>query len=372
MKKILFLHGSLGGGGAERVLIDLLTNLDHTKYDVDLCLIINQGIMLPEVPKQVTIIPLWQKYTFYYKIALRMSIWFKNNMLFKRILQQKLTKKYDVEISFLEGMPLKLHALMATTAKKITWVHCDLLNFPYQASLFADNEELQSYNKMDVVAHVSNDSKMAFEKRFPTCTTRSAVVYNPIDCKKISILASAIVLPKNKTFTIVTVGRLTMPKKIDRVIRLAARLKKEKYAVAFQIIGDGELKNELQQLTIDLNVTDCVAFLGFLKNPYPYIKNADVLLLPSGYEGFGLVVCEAMVLGVPVVSTKTAGPTEIIHNNVYGLLCNHDDTSIYLAVKQMIDNDMLRNRYKKVGYQRAAAFDIENTVRAFDQLIVEL
>ena len=372
MKKILFLHGSLGGGGAERVLIDLLTNLDHTKYDVDLCLIINQGIMLPEVPKQVTIIPLWQNYSLYYKVALRTSIWFKNNYMFKRVLKNKIVKKYDVEISFLEGMPLKLHALMATTAKKITWVHCDLFNFRYQATLFSDNDELQAYRKMNVVVCVSNDSKMAFEKRFPACQTKKRVLYNPIDSIKIAKLANETFLVKNKKFTIVTVGRLTMPKKIDRVIRLAARLKKEKYAVAFQIIGDGELKNELQQLTIDLNVTDCVAFLGFLKNPYPYIKNADVLLLPSGYEGFGLVVCEAMVLGVPVVSTKTAGPTEIIHNNVYGLLCNHDDTSIYLAVKQMIDNDMLRNRYKKVGYQRAAAFDIENTVRAFDQLIVEL
>ena len=97
-----------------------------------------------------------------------------------------------------------------------------------------------------------------------------------------------------------------------------------------------------------------------------------MLLLSSGFEGFGLVVCEAMVLGIPVVATKTAGPTEIIDDNVYGLLCDHDDESIYTAVKKMIDDELLRNHYKTVGYQRAAHYDIENTVRAFDKLIADL
>ena len=372
MTKILFIYGPLGGGGAERVLIDLLHNLDYTKYEVDLCLIINQGVLLTEVPSNVTIIPLWQKYTLYYKVALRMSQWFNSNYMFKRVLNHKITRKYNVEISFLEGMPLKLHALMRSTAKKISWVHCDLFNFPYQASLFAKTEELQAYNKMDVIVNVSNDAKMAFEKRFPACSIERTVVYNPIDCKKIIKLADENGLVKSKNFTIIIVGRLTMPKKIDRVIRLAARLKSEKYAVLFQIVGDGELKNELVELAAQLEVLECIEFVGFVKNPFPYIKNADMLLLPSGFEGFGLVVCEAMVLGIPVVATKTAGPTEIIDQNLYGLLCDHDDESIYTAVKQMIDDELLRNHYKTVGYQRAAHYDIENTVRAFDKLIADL
>lgn len=369
MKKILFIYGPLGGGGAERVLIDLLNNLDYTKYKVDLCLIVKQGVLLPEVPNEVTIISLWKKYTLYYKIAYRCSIWLGVNFLFKRVLKQKITKKYDVEVSFLEGMPLKLHALMDTAAKKITWVHCDLFNFPYTTKLFAKNKELRAYSKMDAVVCVSNDSRSAFEKRFPDCTTKKVVVYNPIDSKKINRLVKETNIVKNQNFTIVTVGRLTMQKKIDRVIRLAARFKLEGVKVQFQIIGDGELKEELLQLAIDLNVTDSVTFLGFIKNPFPYMKSADMMLLTSNTEGFGLVVCEAMLLGVPVISTKTAGPIEIIDNNKYGLLCDHDDESIYLSAKKMINNEALRNKYKNAGYKRAADFSVQNTIKQFDDLI---
>ena len=92
-------------------------------------------------------------------------------------------------------------------------------------------------------------------------------------------------------------------------------------------------------------------------------------MLSSGFEGFGLVVCEAMLLGVPVVSTKTAGPIEILDENRYGLLCEHDDESIYLAVKKMIDDADLRAYYTKVGYVRSLDFSVENTVKQFDALL---
>lgn len=371
MKKILFIYGPLGGGGAERVLIDLLANLDYSRYEVDLCLMVNGGVLLPEVPKQVNIIPLWEKYSLYYKIAYRESKWLGSNFLFKRKLKQKLSKKYDVEISFLEGMPLKLHALMNSQAKKITWVHCDLFTFHYTKHQFAKGEELRAYNKMVTVVCVSNDALQAFEKRYPNCIAEKKVIYNPIDTKKILRMADADLVQKNEKFTIITVGRLTPPKKMDRVIRLAARFKKEQIDVRFQIIGDGELKEELLSLRRELMVEDLVEFTGFVKNPFPYIKKADMMFVSSGYEGFGLVVCEAMCLGVPVVSTKTAGPTEIIDNNRYGLLCEHDDESIYLAVKQLIDNPNLRGKYTEAGLERAQDFSVVNTLIEFDKLLAE-
>jgi glycosyltransferase involved in cell wall biosynthesis len=368
-KKILFLYGPLNAGGAERVLIDILKNLDYKRNNVTLCLIVNQGVLLHEIPKEVTLISLWDDYSLYYKIAFRMSIWFSNSFMFKRILKKKITEHYDAEISFLEGMPLKLHALMETKAQKLSWVHCDLYNFHYTNKQFEKNEELAAYNKMDSVICVSNDTLQAFKKRFPDCTASKLVLYNPIDSKKIIGLANAEELQKNKEFTIVSVGRLTLQKKPERFIRLAARLKSEGIKVLFQILGDGELKNDLKLRTSKLGLDDCINFEGYVSNPYPYIKNADLLLLCSGFEGFGLVVCEAMVLGVPVVSTKTAGPIEILDENRYGLLCDHDDQSIYEAVKKMIDEESLRLHYQKVGYTRALDFSVENTIKQFEALI---
>jgi glycosyltransferase involved in cell wall biosynthesis len=368
-KKLLFIYGPLGGGGAERVLLDLLCNLDYGKYDVDLCLIINKGVLLPQVPKRVNIIPLWESYSLSYKMAFRMSIWFKNNYLFRSRLKKKLTTPYDVEISFLEGMPLKLHALLDTAAKKLTWVHCDLYNFPYEAHQFAEGEELKAYNKMDTIVAVSNDTLHAFVKRFLACQQQKKVIYNPIDINKILKLSEEYIPKKESLFTIVSLARLTPQKRIDRVIRLAHRLKAENFQVKFKIIGDGELKHDLIREIKRLDVHELINMVGFVDNPFPILKKADILLLSSASEGFGLVLCEAMCLGVPVISTKTAGPAEIIDHNKYGLLCEHDDESIYQAVIQMIKDKSLRTHYAAMGRKRAREFSVKNTITKFEEVL---
>ncbi len=370
--KLLFIYGPLGGGGAERVLIDFLSNLDQEKYDIDLCLMTEEGILLPEVPTHINIIPLWPTYTNYYKLAFRLSKWGMTDYLFKRVLAKKLSSKYDVEISFLEGMPVKLHALMDSTAEKITWIHCDLYNFHYTDHQFKKGEELRAYSKMDRIVCVSKDALVAFNKRFPTCNTPKEVIYNPVDIAKIHRLSISFMPTETDKFNIVTVGRLTMPKKIDRILRLAARLENEGIFCHFRIVGDGELKTELQELVKELQIEDCIEFVGFVKNPYPYIKHADLMVVSSGFEGFGLVVCEAMCLGTAVVSTKTAGPVEIIDDDQYGLLCEHDDEAIYQAVKKMIQDNSLRKHYQEMGNKRAVDFDVANALTCFSQMLEKI
>lgn len=370
--KLLFLYGPLGGGGAERVLLDLLSNLDYTKYEVDLCLFVNQGILLPEVPKEITVISLWDSYSNYFRVAYRLSIVFGNNYLFKRILKQKISKKYDVEISFLEGIPLKLHALMSTNAKKITWVHADLLNYSYTDKQFAADEQLRAYNKMDAIVCVSHFTLKMFEEKFDMVSERLKVIYNPVDLAKVDRLTVDSNVEKKSGFNIVSVGRLTDQKRFDRLVRVVARLRKETYELSVQIVGDGELRDDLKSLSKELKLEDIVQFVGFVNNPYPYIKNADLMLVPSASEGFGLVVVEAMALGVPVVSTKTAGPMEIIEKDAYGLLCEHDDESIYQSVKKLMVDEKLRKYYKEQGLKRSKDFNVKRTVQAFDDLIENL
>lgn len=367
-KKILFIYGQLNGGGAERVLLDILHNFDYQKYEVDLCQIIGGGTLIKEVPPSVNIIELWNDYTLTYKLALRLSKLFNCNTLFKQKLKSKLTKKYDMEISFLEGFPLKIHSMIDSKAKKITWVHCDLYRFHYTYNQFRKGEELAAYNKMDKIVCVSQDTLTAFNQRFPQCSSSKVVIYNPIDKNKILTLSNKILLPPNKKFTIITVGRLTEPKKIDRVIRIAKKCKSENISVKFQIIGDGELREQLKQLAKKEQVDDYVDFLGFMQNPFPYIKNANMMFCCSGYEGFCLVICEAMCLGIPVVSTKTSGPIEILDNNQYGLLCDHDDESMFQAVKAMIQNTDIREKYKIKGVERIKLFSVDSIIKQIEML----
>lgn len=369
MKRYLFIYGELNGGGAERVLLDILRNFDYDNNEVDLLQINAGGLLIDEVPNEVNILSAWNGYPMSYKMALRCSLWMGYDYLLRRRLLKTLGgKHYDVAISFLEGMPTKCHALITDVAdRNYSWVHCDLDKFRYTSNLFRGNEELHAYNKMDAVVSVSRDTAEAFARRFKECKAKSVVVYNPIDQVKIKNMADETSVD-SPVFTISVCGRLTPPKKIDRVLRLAKRLKANNIKVKIMLIGDGELAMQMHQMAIDLNVEDRVEFVGFTRNPYPYIKASQMLLSTSCAEGFSLVICEAMTLGVPVVSTKTSGPMEILDNNKYGLLCEHDDDSIYEAVYKMYTDESLQRYYSQIGKDRVNMFSIDKTLKNIYEL----
>jgi glycosyltransferase involved in cell wall biosynthesis len=367
--KVLFIYGPLNAGGAERVLLDYLQNLDRDTYDISLCLIVDGGTLLHEVPVDIQTFSLFQSYNWYYKLAYRISIWFGLDFLFKRILKQKINRNYDVIISFLEGMPLKMHSLMDLKAKNYTWVHADLDLHRYTQANFYNGDELAAYKKMDKIILVSKNAENSFLKRFPSLKKKTVVVFNPIHIKKVCSLVSELEFNNDKIFKIVSVGRLTAPKQIDRLLHVAQKFIKSVVSLKFYIIGDGELRIDLEKLAKELQVEHLVTFLGYQANPYPYIKSADILVSTSSYEGFGLVLCEAMALGVPVVSTKTAGPMEIIGANEFGLLCDHNVEAIYEAIKQLVENKALREHYIQKGQERVKDFSLEKAVQQFDNLI---
>lgn len=368
MKKILFITGQLNAGGAERVLIDVLRHFDYTKYQVDLCQIIKGGTLIDDVPTNVNIYHVWDNYTLHYKFSYRASNRLGIDYFIRKKLKQKITSKYDVVISFLEGMPLKMHAILNPNAINISWVHVDLYTFPYEKKQFRKLEEVDAYNKMDKIICVANDTKKCFIKRFPNVNTSINVIYNPIDNQKIVSLSNEYFVNRSDLFTVSVLGRLCPQKCVDRAIRLASNLKQNGYKFQINIIGEGELRNELEQLSQELSVSDVVTFHGYKKNPYPLIKSSDLLLSCSGFEGFSLSICEAMCLGVPVISTKTAGPTEIIGNNEYGILCGHDDDDIFKAVKYAIENRDALAKYSKKGHDRVKKFSPDNCIEMIEKI----
>lgn len=367
-KKILFIYGQLNSGGAERVLLDVLRNLDYAKYEVDLCQIIGGGILCSELPHEVKIINLWESYTLSYKIGIRLSNWFRINFLLKRRLRKKIVKKYDVEISFLEGTPLKIHALLGTQAKKITWVHCDLLNDPYEAVQFGKGEELEAYNKMDTIVFVSNNSEKAFHSRFPSCRVPSLVIYNPIDVKKIIAKSNERIISKNEKFTIISVGRLVNQKRFDRVIRLASIFKQKNENVLFEVLGDGPLYSTLQEQVKSCKLDEYVHFLGYVKNPYPYIKRSDIFLSTSEKEGFGLVLCEAMLLEIPVISMSNAGSKEIITNHLNGFIVD-DLEHIFELILNLKRDIHFCDQMKEMAKKRVMDFSVEVFKQRFQSLV---
>lgn len=371
-KRLLIIDGPLHGGGAERVLIDILRNIDYERYEVELAVICRGGALMDEVPKEVNVIELWPGYTLGYKLALRMSLWLKNNFLFSRKMNgSKLRRDYDLEISFLEGMPTKLGALRTAGAKKAAWVHVDLDRYRYEASQFYPGEEARAYDTMDYVVNVSKDCEDAFRRRFPNCKSSLRTIYNPIDRKKIAELAAEKTTEGKCCMTVAMLGRVTAQKNPQRFIDVASLSKEANLNIVFKWIGDGPLRSEMEDLCRAKGLENIVTFTGFQKNPFPMLSRADILMVTSDFEGFCLAIPEAMCLGVPVISTRTAGPSEIIGDNEYGVLTDFSAEAMFEALKRLYDNPALRKAITDKALSRPDEYSVEKTVKGLYSLLDE-
>ena len=171
---------------------------------------------------------------------------------------------------------------------------------------------------------------------------KTQIIYNPIVNKEISDLSKiknhSIKLNK-KYYNIVSVGRLTNQKDYKTAFLAISKLKHKIKNIKYYVVGDGELKNELYQYSLSLGLKNEIIFTGFLKNPYSIMKNANVLLLTSLYEGFSNVILESLFLKVPVVATNSPGGNkEIIINGRNGFLAKVGDPDDIVKKLMLIKN----------------------------------
>jgi len=133
--------------------------------------------------------------------------------------------------------------------------------------------------------------------------------------------------------------------------------------VKLEIVGDGSLFRELNELSKKLEISNSVKFFGKFADVIPFYKRMSVFVLPSLYEGFGIVLLEAMAAGVPVVATNVNGINEVVVDGESGILVPpKNPEAIADAVINIIENDKLTERLVMEGYKRAELFDIKDHV----------
>lgn len=369
VKQILFITHSLYAGGAEKALIELLKAFDYRRYHVSLCLLYYEGEYLSDIPQEVEVLTLFEKKNSYYRKAFRYYRKHEFTWFLAFQMKRKIRKHYDTIVSFLEGYSLLFHSFIADKAtKNISWVHCDLPNFHYTSDAFhTDERERACYEKMDDIVFVSQGALTNFDKLFPISVTKHCL-YNVMDVDMINVLAHEYEVASDK-FTVTTIGRLIDVKQFDAFIRVAKKFKDNGYSVRFQLIGGGDKERELLALRDELGLQEEVVLLGFMKNPYGYLRNSDLFVSTSITEGLPFVICEAFSLGVPVVATKTAGAIELLENGKCGILTNFDDCSIYEGIKSLIDNDVLLQKYQQKAKERAALFSVAQTMEKIYNLL---
>lgn len=367
-KKILIIQESFGGGGAEKVLTDILQYFDFDKYDLSLLLLNAYGPHITSIPANVKIYRCNKnKPTLFWRIINRWII--IRDFLLKHKVRSLLNgKNFYAIISFLEGPATKAHSFVMDKAKNnITWVHTNLVTNHWSRFAFRSfSEEKSVYEKMDEIVFVSKGCKNAFIDKFHIHDNLH-VIYNVIDHDIICSRAEEKEVTKNR-FTICNVGRLTPQKRQDRLIEVAHELKRRNLDFEVWIIGTGKLEKSLRDLSSRLNVDDRIKFLGFKSNPYPYMKASDIFLLTSDTEGYPTVVCEALCLGIPIVSTDITGTDELLANDV-GILTTFNINEIADKVELLITNNELRQHYAAKALEKGNTFTPENSLQQIYALL---
>lgn len=342
MKKVVFGITGLTLGGAERVLIDIANEIAND-YDVTIFTLYQDGELESQLNSKVKRISLKKKRrNELNKIQkLWMSIQFRFSFLRKRIYRSFLKDKYDIEVSFLEG-PITWLFAVPSKARKLVWVHNDIKEV-FGRGLKAEQKKKmnrKAYEKYDEIIFVSKDNEKKFCELYPENQIPKRVIYNYLDEQAVLEKASEKVVDINDDApTFVQVSRLTEQKGVSRLIDVHKKLILDGYKHHIYIIGTGPLKNELKAKIEQYNLTDTFHLLGKLKNPYPYMKACDFFILTSLYEGYGMVIEEAKILGKFVMITDTAA-REAVEGYKNSLVVPNSETGIYEGLKKLITKEI--------------------------------
>lgn len=195
-------------------------------------------------------------------------------------------------------------------------------------------------------------------------------MYNPIDKDNILEKSKEKIEMKKDKLNIITVGRLSYQKGYDILLQTHKKLIKEGLNYSLIILGEGIERKNLEKYIKENNLENNTQLLGFKENPYSYLKEADIFVSSSRYEGYPLVLCEAVCLGKPIIATNCTGPKEILENSRYGLMAeveNVDDLAE--KMKKLILNEELRKKYSDLSKERAEIFDIKKTMQEIEELL---
>lgn len=368
-KKILFVIDSLNSGGAEKSLISLLTLFDYSKYKVDLLMFQKKGLFLQLLPEEVNVLTvpefLEQKNESYIKLLRRCKIrdifirivvsislrckfitsryhnsqinWFWNRNGLKAS-----DVKYDIAIAYSQGMPTYYVSEKVRADKKISWLNTD-----YNKAKYNKNFDYKYYKSFNNIVTISEACRKAFEKNFNMFSNKIEIIEDIVSQNMIQKMANQKKNVFKEEFVgvrLLTIGRLEFPKGYELAIEAAYKLKKMKIKFKWYVLGEGTLEKNLRILVKQRELEEEFIFLGVDVNPYPYIKECDIYVQTSRFEGKPIAISEAKILKKPIVVTNFPTVFSQIENGINGLIVNMDSDSICRGIASIINDIELRNK----------------------------
>ncbi len=356
-KRILFFITSLASGGAERALLNLLKNIDTNKYEITLKAICAGGPRENEIPNGIKYKPIIKTKN---KILLKIFRKLLMFPLFSKIVYKTfINEKYDIEIACLQGIPTYIIQKGNNECKKIAFV-CTAISKEFYNNIIklykSKDNIINSYKKMELVCFKSEGARREFCKTFGELNN-TCVIHNIIDVNQI-LKDSELEIEENVFSTncinIVNCSRIVPIKGIDRIIKSAKEIGITNNKYKIYIIGNGASECEYKDFILKNNLY-WINILPYKDNIYPYIKNANLYISSSISESFGMSIVEALILGVPIISTNITSLEDIIsqgHEQGVMIVENSYD-GVYNGLKRYINDSVLRNNMIKSARNNA-------------------
>lgn len=369
-------------GGLEKAQVTLANLLSQRGYDVTVMTLTEKKDLLPQLdPKVHYVYKPYKAHPIMRKIPYIRHKFYDDGAWETRSSAKKLyryyvgNEKYDVEIAFFRGLPIKIIS-GSTNAKsvKLAWVHTDFRKTKSYFYEFRDEQKVrQAYQSFRAVVCVSDEAKEGFLQTVGD-TKNLMTIHNILPVDRILELSREtpdLRFPKAR-FQLVLVGRLVdAVKGQTRLINAVSRLRKEAYDLSLVLVGDGKDEAAIKAHIESLGAGDCVLMAGNQINPYPYIAQSDLLVCASYLEGYNLTVAEALILGVPVLSTDCAGPNEILDHGKYGVIVENSEQGLYNGIKDLLDHPEKVAQLKEKAKERLPFFNSESVMNKIIELFGE-
>ncbi len=370
MKKILFLIHDLGQGGAEKVLVNLVNNMDPEQFDISVTALFSGGVNEQFLAPHV-----------HYRTVFGKA--FPGNSHLMKLLSPRqlhrlcVRERYDIEVSYLEGPCARIiSGCRDENTKLVSWIHIEQHTRQKAAQSFRGYKEaLDCYNRFHRTVCVADTVRQDFLSLFGL-QHPAQVLYNTNETRQILEKAQEPCpeLPEGTgEIRLVGVGKILPNKGFDRLARIHKRLREAGLPVHTYILGIGAQQPEIEAYLTANGLTDSFTFLGYQTNPYNYVARCDLFVCASFAEGFSTAATEALIVGTPVCTVEVSGMKEMLgEHNEYGVVTGNTDEALYDGLYDLLTHPEKLAHYKTQASLRGRDFRTEETVRAVEKMLLEL
>lgn len=369
MIKILFLIHDLGSGGAEKVLVNLVNNMNRNLFDITVIALfgggVNEQFLSPDIKYKVIYNKLFPGNSQIMKL-------FSAEVLHRAYIHER----YDIEVSYLEGPSARIiSGCKDPSTKLMTWIHVEQHNKKVASKAFRSfRESVFCYSRFDAVAAVSEAVRRDFHSIYSELSN-ICVLYNTIETDKILKLKDEEVTDavfSEEDFKICGVGKIVPAKGFMTLARVHKRLVDQGFHIHTYLLGEGSEKKTLERFVRDSNLENSFTFLGYQTNPYKYVSKCDVFVCASSAEGFSTAASEAVIVNTPVITTPVSGMEELLGEDPCGVICGDSEEDLYQELKRWICNLSVKEAYKEKTKARAEKFSKTRTVEDVEAFFLSL